>query len=523
MSSIQRFEVVGTAENTRSDGAIVVEAGWDSEALLSGTVLLKVDAAIKNVRIQAEFRGYTETRWESSSNKKLAKRPESDSYKIARVGRAFQQQVEVIYDSPVSITPNPIGGALKFPFNFKLPKTSLPPSFETAAGTISYYVKCTILYQESMRLLKSNHEAEVPVIIRIPESAKQRLLESPSHLTHKVVGTDTQVGYACQLSRRVLTLGEQLDVDVSIFSLPKGSKLRSLNGSLRSQVQYINSEKVGAQAKFPRPLSELVQNFPLIQVNPSEPVVTRMRLLVDPALALASFESFLISVKTIFRLQVILDNSETPNIQYELPIVVVAPLKSMMTPMRQRMSDDPRTQYDSPRSMISLESASSHSSPAVAPQPFSILPEPRMPMPQGTLPILPPRNQSLNASHVEGSPRSQVEDSPRSQSHRHFSYLLSELEALEISTATGRISEPEMVDVEESYYTMLSADSVPEPSWTVENVAEWLTCLGAPHDIVDEFVLQTIDGAMLLSLSSDDLKNELGVVSLALRRKILRL
>ncbi|KAJ3021013.1 UNVERIFIED_CONTAM: hypothetical protein HDU68_009861 [Siphonaria sp. JEL0065] len=61
----------------------------------------------------------------------------------------------------------------------------------------------------------------------------------------------------------------------------------------------------------------------------------------------------------------------------------------------------------------------------------------------------------------------------------------------------------------------------PDESWSVIMVAEWVKQKGATDDIVRAFVDQDIDGGVLMSLSGEDLKNELGVLSFGLRRKIL--
>ncbi|KAJ3010064.1 UNVERIFIED_CONTAM: hypothetical protein HDU68_002356, partial [Siphonaria sp. JEL0065] len=111
----------------------------------------------------------------------------------------------------------------------------------------------------------------------------------------------------------------------TLHTTPGDCKLRSMTASLRNQIAYTNQEQFAVQAKMPRPLSEMSQTFPMISVKPgiTDPIVRRLYLAVDQDLARASLESALISIKTILRLQIVLDNSETPNINLEIPIVII--------------------------------------------------------------------------------------------------------------------------------------------------------------------------------------------------------
>ncbi|KAI9352868.1 hypothetical protein BDR26DRAFT_849985 [Obelidium mucronatum] len=320
---LQHFEVVGKGSNIReSDKAIIVEAGWDTESTIEAAVLLKVGKRLKYVRIQAEFRGYCETRWENGL--KVATRPEASDYRITRSGRVFKQLVEVVYDSSNPIEPSPSGESHSLPFAFKLPRNGLPPSFENVGGAIQYYIKCSMLYQEGMKLLKSSIDFDVPVVVLMPEAARLKLLQSPSQMTHQVASSDEKIGYSVQIPKRILSIGERLEVNVMIFSTPGDAKLRLFNASLRPVAQYMSPNNYGAHGTFPRPLAEVTETFNLVQVGDgAEPIVRHFFLDVDPAIALASLESPLISIKTVFRLQVTLDNSETPNSVWELPVVVL--------------------------------------------------------------------------------------------------------------------------------------------------------------------------------------------------------
>ncbi|KAI8617897.1 hypothetical protein BC830DRAFT_54541 [Chytriomyces sp. MP71] len=74
-----------------------------------------------------------------------------------------------------------------------------------------------------------------------------------------------------------------------------------------------------------RDRSEISIPFPNIRIGKggSSPIKRRLYLAVDPELAQASMESPFISIKSLFNLKLMLDDSETPNISYDVPIVVV--------------------------------------------------------------------------------------------------------------------------------------------------------------------------------------------------------
>ncbi|KAJ3208262.1 hypothetical protein HDU83_001493 [Entophlyctis luteolus] len=67
---------------------------------------------------------------------------------------------------------------------------------------------------------------------------------------------------------------------------------------------------------------------------------------------------------------------------------------------------------------------------------------------------------------------------------------------------------------------IISTYTSPLESWTVPMVAEWAKQLGASPKSVAAFIEQDIDGVALLTLTGDDLKNELKVDALGTRRRI---
>ncbi|KAJ3020353.1 UNVERIFIED_CONTAM: hypothetical protein HDU68_010225 [Siphonaria sp. JEL0065] len=582
---LQLFEVVGRGLCARPDNTIVIEAGWDTDAYVEAAVILQVTNKLKGVRIQAEFRGYCETRWET--NIKLATRLESASYPVTHSGRVFVQLVEIVYDSAEPIMPNVAGAPLSLPFSFKLPKNGLPPSFESVGGSISYYIKCSMLYQEGLKLLKSSVDFEVPITILMPNSSIATLLKAPSNFLHQVASGSATVEYSVQIPKRVLSIGDKLEVDIAISTTPRDARLRTINASLRPVAAYKN-KSAGAHAVFPRPLAEVSETFPLVQVTSSDPVVRRFCLEIDPEIALASFEGPLISVKTIFRLQVTLDDSETPAVSYEVPIVCVPlphgirdprlslqklrpgrSLEHFQPPNYPQQQQQEQQQYTNPPI---LQRHRSHD--AVRQQMTSpVNSYYNSANPQA--PKIGPRSDSFNAlrsHHTISAPHSSGAPIPsvvRSKSTSKIGYynpatvpappplptystvissppplastgenstfegLLGELEAMQadvaresfISVAESDSYFGPLTNQEQNQAIQLDESSIisatPSTSWSAVEVSQWLKTIGATESVATVFLKEQVDGAVLKTLTDDDLRNELKVVHLGIRRKIL--
>ncbi|KAI8617893.1 SAM domain-containing protein [Chytriomyces sp. MP71] len=75
--------------------------------------------------------------------------------------------------------------------------------------------------------------------------------------------------------------------------------------------------------------------------------------------------------------------------------------------------------------------------------------------------------------------------------------------------------------ISDSASAFLSAFRNSAEDWTVQMVGDWLGKIGASEEIVKNFAEQEIDGSILATLTLDDLKSELGVSALGLRRKIM--
>ncbi|KAI8607062.1 hypothetical protein BC830DRAFT_1175733 [Chytriomyces sp. MP71] len=65
---------------------------------------------------------------------------------------------------------------------------------------------------------------------------------------------------------------------------------------------------------------------------------------------------------------------------------------------------------------------------------------------------------------------------------------------------------------------------VPLSEWNIDHVTEWILAipsLDSAEEVARLFKAQEIDGSVLLELSEDDLKNEIGITHLARRRKVI--
>ncbi|KAJ3020357.1 UNVERIFIED_CONTAM: WD repeat, SAM and U-box domain-containing protein 1 [Siphonaria sp. JEL0065] len=465
---------------------------------------------MRNVKIQCELRGYCETRWET--NLKLAAKYESNDYKVIRHGRVFRQLVEVVYDSNEPILPNSTGASTAFPFKFRLPKNNMPATFDSPQGSVHYYIKCSLTYQEGMKLLRSHLDFETPVLVLMPDSAKAKLLGSPSHMVHEVAGISTErVGYSLQIPRRILTVGEQLEVNLVIKSTPEATRLRSINASLRVSASFLNKSNVSFPTKFPRPLAETSEIFPLVAINQSNQVVRKLLLDIDPDLALFSFESPLISVKTLFSLDIVIDNSETPNVSFELPIICVPPYSP-----KQVRPETPIIPAVTSSALPPLQRVDSVGSAA------NVLASPHVKTKNSTS-SLPPYSENFS---------DQLNELKKLQSeHSKLNALLNEIQAFEVTmqqpippSVKESIARDDSATVKSRVFNDDTASILsvrPNEEWSIEDVAGWVGLKGGSEAVVKSFEEQEIDGAALITLSNEDLINELGIKSLGMRRKIL--
>ncbi|KAJ3061310.1 hypothetical protein HDU98_002781, partial [Podochytrium sp. JEL0797] len=553
----------------RQDGSYCVFIGvpvgesQGADAWLSGAVMLHLSKPLNKVKIVVEFSAIAETRWESLN--RLASKKVSDSYRVSRTCKVFQQLVQVVYDSRAPLAPSADGGPIALPFCFTLPRKHLPPSFDSVAGSIEYFLKCTLLYQEPMKIMRSTRETVAPVTILMPDSAKLQMYQQPSQLTHTGPLNLDKIHYSVSIPKCIVAVGESLEVNVSIDSTPSDGRLRQLYASLRPIVAYLNDDQIAARATFPRPMAEISQAFPLVQIGNGgmDRVVRKFYLEVDPEIAQPSFESPLIYCRTILRIQLTLDNSEVPNISKEFPIVIVPRLSDRgqtFNPAIVQRTDTmiPRTDdsgqtspvfqgsildspFFRPATMDGVQDSSRRSATLSTLSGMSTLPDPGIPLPHrpsidystragrttispftsprlepqrnnGQLPTSPPL--SLNDTETFGEAPPGYVDPFAEHSHDP------EVPTHELSHMTSQLS----LDGGATANTTASIRSFltegPPDTWSVEVVAQWAQHMGAPEAIVQNFVNHAIEGAVLLTLTSDDLKTELGIIQLGLRRKM---
>ncbi|ORY48109.1 hypothetical protein BCR33DRAFT_714539 [Rhizoclosmatium globosum] len=549
--SVQKFRVVGRGENLSANGAIIAYAGWGADATLEAQVELEISDKLRSPRIQAEFRGITQTYWESLH--RLASRPASETYPVNNVIKVFQHLVNVVYDSP-SLVPNPNRSPIVIPFRFALPRRHLPPSFYSVSGVIDYFIKVTLTYSEGFSLLKKTKELVIPVQIFMPDSAKLQMIATPNQLTHEGNDVADRIYYTLTIPKLIVYIGDAVEVNLVILSTPVGTRLRKIHITLNPIVAYQNNDRVANRATFPRPMAEIVQGFDLLPIGNdggAEPLRQQYFLDVDAEIAPCTFESPLISSKTFLRLEMTLDNSEVPNIVKEIPIIVLPRLTTDAASVNEGiMTSSPKihkkenlfdTPFFQPSSLVNADSGNGRSgSPVVA----------AVDIP------LPPRIGSSKTS--QPAPRNSYEQPSNSQTSRRASEAITSAPL----TFSPTLQHGNMIPTEADHildfvpppdYTPLSefvkeddhGSVTPKTSridlngggslrsggqivvlegshdsWGVEQVAQWVLDIGGTQDVADRFVENAIDGTVLISLSPDDLKNELGVKQLGIRKKM---
>ncbi|KAJ3139072.1 hypothetical protein HK100_012051, partial [Physocladia obscura] len=89
--------------------------GWGVDSILEASVVLQLRPGIerlRRVKVQCEFRGYTETRWEASAIGRLALYPESSEYRVSKTARIFHNIVQTVYDSVHPLVPSSPGATI---------------------------------------------------------------------------------------------------------------------------------------------------------------------------------------------------------------------------------------------------------------------------------------------------------------------------------------------------------------------------------------------------------------------------
>ncbi|KAJ1565443.1 hypothetical protein HK405_012344, partial [Cladochytrium tenue] len=233
------------------------------------------------------------------------------------------------------------GGQLVIPFKLACPTKGMPPTFADTSGSINYSLKVTVSYIEPGRLLRSYRETAASVTVLMPRAEADRLSRSDkaSPQLHRSEPTQARCGFDVRLSTRVLRPGDSLVVDVCVFGLPKNTNVRILAASLRAVKLFFGPDNKNHQVRLPRPMDEASELFSSasgaasggasFSTSGTTPdggeLARRFTMVVDRAVAVPSMESPLISVRSFFRLEVVLDNTETPNVLADFPVIILPP------------------------------------------------------------------------------------------------------------------------------------------------------------------------------------------------------
>ncbi|KAJ3106580.1 hypothetical protein HK100_003710 [Physocladia obscura] len=616
-----RLDIVpkGTSLSTvTGNSQFVIEAGFDTEAFAVGTVLVRLVRPIKTARLVVEFVGTTTTRWEtgvrlaSGNSSTSGKKPTEVTRAVAGLSAGTASSPgglgEVLLETEAgeSLAPNPTGGSLAYDFRLRLPRTNLPPTLTTREGHVAYAVRATLTYADASgsglfggKRGASQADAEVPAVVRMPTRVVQKLLADAADagVDRAVAPSADRAAFRVALARTTLQIGDLVDATIEVRATPASARLRLLSASLRLLASYRNAHGDLVLAKAPRPLSEVAQNFQMLRIDStaaSEAVVRRVQLAVDPELALPTLESPLISIQTVFRLEIILDNSEAPNVSFDVPITIVpsianspnmekiamqqgiAPLQRLptATPSYQSASSSTsaivnKTLPPSPRSPPSaalnlnirptsfsnppgyddgvnalklqqqhyqqmeknIASGSFTSpSPFTSPNPFT------SPSPfTSSGPFISPTSinpmaadfSTLDITATNNTARSVYNSSILTKSDKSFSYTdyytpgngagvggSSNGAAVGgggYSSYPGSHTSASFTDLNNDAVSVSSSVNSPNENWSVQMVADWVkNIVGCGDDIVASFISNQIDGSVLSTLTSDDLKNELG-------------
>ncbi|KAJ3214486.1 E3 ubiquitin-protein ligase sh3rf1 [Dinochytrium kinnereticum] len=323
-----------SASSSSNPQTIYVEAGWGVRSSIEAAAQLRSTRPLKDLKITVELRGMIETRW--SGEKPMI----AGESLPTRFSKRFLHLTEVVRDKKEVLQPNEFG-MITLPFKMDLPANGLPPTYNDRASSINYYFKAVLIYQESMKLMKTHKEMEIPIVFRMPETTRIHLLTIPSPIDHSPPPSPDKCGYSIYIPHRALQPGDTLEADVSVFSAPQNGIVRSVSVSVKTSIEYIG-QVCNATVSLAKPLAEAAEVVGGSVMN--SPWVNRFSLKLDPAICRASFESSLITIRSYFYLEIFLKGSEVANVAVEIPIVIVPLAKgeTRATPiLRGSMGSDP--------------------------------------------------------------------------------------------------------------------------------------------------------------------------------------
>ncbi|ORY48106.1 hypothetical protein BCR33DRAFT_58632 [Rhizoclosmatium globosum] len=520
MGRFDVFEVKGHGKNLRADGGIVAYAGWGFSSSIEGCVKLKAPKPLpRGAKIIAELAGMTSTYWTYGNKLNLEGKDKTATVHTQQFQK-LQVEVKSFADGLV-----PDGSVLKYPFELALPSNGMFPSFEGTGGRVYYTLKITVTWSESL-LRATTEDIEVPVFLFVPNNGVNKLLKSVSRFNHEVPPSQEKCGVSIRVPTTNFRPGDSVEADLAIYFTP--FKIRMLQVSIRSEVRYLGPSNKEGIYKFPRPLSEINESFALIKVNNGDPALTRkLVLLIDPTLAQPSLESPLISVKTRLQVNIVCDNSESPNITLQVPLMIV-PLMSSEDTQPLPDPSDLINQLALPPSPMSIASGS----PRIIPrdplslprgQSFSLDQSPLIRSYsndfQSSSPVSPnfgPRRIS-EASMQQGLGVRTSFDGNASQSGSvPSSPTMSRTRSTRSSRGSPRVG---YLDAIEAVKSELPSDPM---SWTTQQVGMFVQATGAPEDVVQLFTGEDIDGSIFMSLTMEDLKTVLNIPMFSHRHRIMK-
>ncbi|KAI8850980.1 hypothetical protein BC829DRAFT_431606 [Chytridium lagenaria] len=290
--SVLKFDVVGMGANK----------GDQEEAALN----LKVVKVLKDLKITVELRGMIETRWSGD-------KPQVPGDILpVRFAKRFLHLSEVVRDKKEPLHPNEASvtaiGEMEsssiiwydhLTFKMELPSNGLPPTIHEA---------------------DENHkELEVPVIVRMPESTRLHLLNSPSPIEHNPLLHPTN---AATLSIYLYELFNQ--ATLSKLMLEFFRLLRTASFVPLAPPPSLSQNPSPRPPKSSEDPSQITHGATCLP--PSRSILWRstLRALSSPS-------------SPTFYLEIFLKGSDVANIAVEVPIVLVPaarndPEKSMTTP-----------------------------------------------------------------------------------------------------------------------------------------------------------------------------------------------
>ncbi|KAJ3202090.1 hypothetical protein HK099_001996, partial [Clydaea vesicula] len=335
MSPITNIQLIQTGPNAVFND-FIIEAGWGKAVSLTGKILLTIRKPLKDAKITAIFIGTSSTKWIGN------RPPESEDKKIPLTySKNFFESFTSIRDprilkknkfstelSPLKNIEDSSLIPLDIPFSIDLPaSTDFPQSTKDSRASVLYNLKVVVNWQNNA-FKKNFLETSCEVIMLLPDWARKKLISQDLPLSHHLPFTMGKCDVILDIPKRILSPKEYLSADVLIRSIPAGKSLRYVDVSLRSTLELKGPHGIGSIVNFTRPLSE-ERDIPYSQPDGKRLSITgewkkNFKLMVDETLAKPTINSLLFSVKTVFRVEIVLDDNPIPNVVFEIPVTILS-------------------------------------------------------------------------------------------------------------------------------------------------------------------------------------------------------